>query len=424
MKSKNRIFAFRICAGAVLNAMAATTAFMALALMLYNLTEKLNVPYSKLSLTYTFAYAGMLIASLFGGKLITKCGGRTAPVISTCTVVLVVLALTFSNSLILIYIAALFYGFGQVLTFFYLNTMVVSWVGLGQSTVLGIGQCFMTLGSAILSPILASVINGRGLTSAGILLGSIIAGVMVISTAFLCGELPEKYGMTSIDFGAKKSGATSGVGYEIYQASMPSSRALRTPVFLAVAILGFLISMGTNVYTANQYPLLEYFGVDMVTASKLVSLGLICNAAGSVIIGWLNTKLGIRKGFLIPAVGVTVMFFVGFLIGGILGAVIIACSDICFTYSKIRQGVMFNSLFGNKVSPDLIAWDGIFVCIASMVAGPLAAYIAEELGSYQQVGFVATGIFAVCVLIVLYITSDKTREYVKKIDEPYREQNA
>ncbi len=63
MKSKNRIFAFRICAGAVLNAMAATTAFMALALMLYNLTEKLNVPYSKLSLTYTFAYAGMLIAS-------------------------------------------------------------------------------------------------------------------------------------------------------------------------------------------------------------------------------------------------------------------------------------------------------------------------------------------------------------------------
>lgn len=247
---------------------------------------------------------------------------------------------------------------------------------------------------------------------------------MVISTAFLCGELPEKYGMTSIDFGAKKSGDTSGVGYEIYQASMPSSRALRTPVFLAVAILGFLISMGTNVYTANQYPLLEYFGVDMVTASKLVSLGLICNAAGSVIIGWLNTKLGIRKGFLIPAVGVTVMFFVGFLIGGILGAVIIACSDICFTYSKIRQGVMFNSLFGNKVSPDLIAWDGIFVCIASMVAGPLAAYMAEELGSYQQVGFVATGIFAVCVLIVLYITSDKTREYVKKIDEPYREQNA
>ncbi len=87
--------------------------------------------------------------------------------------------------------------------------MVVSWVGLGQSTVLGIGQCFMTLGSAILSPILASVINGRGLTSAGILLGSIIAGVMVISTAFLCGELPEKYGMTSIDFGAKKSGDTS-----------------------------------------------------------------------------------------------------------------------------------------------------------------------------------------------------------------------
>ena len=82
---------------------------------------------------------------------------------------------------------------------------------------------------------------------------------------------------------------------------------------------------------------------------------------------------------------------------------------------------IFNSLFGNKVSPDLIAWDGIAVCIASMFAGPLAALISEKSGSYQLAGYIATAIFAVCVLLLLYLTSDKTREHIKEIDAPYKE---
>ena len=202
---------------------------------------------------------------------------------------------------------------------------------------------------------------------------------------------------------------------------MPSGRALRTPVFFGVALLGFCISVGTNVYNSNQYPMLTSFGIDMMTAAKLVSLGLICNAAGSIIIGWLTARLGLRTGFLIPAISLVVVFFLGFTIGGIPGAILIACSDLFFTYSKLRQGIIFNSLFGNKVSPDLIAWDSIAVCIASMFAGPLAALISEKSGSYQLVGYIATAIFAVCVLLLLYLTSEKTREHIKEIDAPYKE---
>lgn len=92
---------------------------------------------------------------------------------------------------------------------------------------------------------------------------------------------------------------------------------------------------------------------------------------------------------------------------------------------RICVGATINSLaatsFGNKVSPDLIAWDSIAVCIASMFAGPLAALISEKSGSYQLVGYIATAIFAVCVLLLLYLTSDKTREHIKEIDAPYKE---
>lgn len=82
MEKKNKLRAGRICVGATINSLAATSAFVVIALMLYELTGKLNVPYSTLSVAYTFAYAGMMLASFFGGKIITR-NGRLGPVIST-----------------------------------------------------------------------------------------------------------------------------------------------------------------------------------------------------------------------------------------------------------------------------------------------------------------------------------------------------
>ena len=434
MEKKNKLRAGRICVGATINSLAATSAFVVIALLLYELTGKLNVPYSTLSMAYTFAYAGMMLASFFGGKIITR-NGRLGPVISTSAALFGLLSLTFTNSVWLVYVAALVFGFGQVLTFFYMNIAIVSWYGVGQSTVpsetvlfagtalplRGVAQAATTVGAAVVTPVVASLLESSGYTKAGIVLTAIIVVTMCVSTLLLCGDMPSKYGMSPVDLESKKDKKAAAPKYEVYQAAMPSGRALRTPVFFGVALLGFCISVGTNVYNSNQYPMLTSFGIDMMTAAKLVSLGLICNAAGSIIIGWLTARLGLRTGFLIPAISLVVVFFLGFTIGGIPGAILIACSDLFFTYSKLRQGIIFNSLFGNKVSPDLIVWDGIAVCIASMFAGPLAALISEKSGSYQLVGYIATAIFAVCVLLLLYLTSDKTREHIKEIDAPYKE---
>ena len=76
-KRKTNWRAGRICVGATINSLAATSAFVVIALLLYELTGKLNVPYSTLSMAYAFAYAGMMLASFFGGKIITR-NGRLA----------------------------------------------------------------------------------------------------------------------------------------------------------------------------------------------------------------------------------------------------------------------------------------------------------------------------------------------------------
>ena len=281
MEKKNKLRAGRICVGATINSLAATSAFVVIALMLYELTGKLNVPYSTLSVAYTFAYAGMMLASFFGGKIITR-NGRLGPVISTSAALFGLLSLTYTNIVGLVYVAALVYVFVKVLTFFYMNIAIISWYGVGQSTVLGVAQATTTVGAAVVTPVVASLLESSGYTKAGIVLTAIIVVTMCVSTLLLCGDMPSKYGMSPVDLESKKDKKAAASKYEVYQAAMPSGRALRTPVFFGVALLGFCISVGTNVYNSNQYPMLTSFGIDMMTAAKLVSLGLICNAAGSI----------------------------------------------------------------------------------------------------------------------------------------------
>lgn len=107
----------------------------------------------------------MMLASFFGGKIITR-NGRLGPVISTSAALFGLLSLTYTNSVWLVYVAALVYGFGQVLTFFYMNIAIISWYGVGQSTVLGVAQAATTVGAAVVTPVVASllessVIRGR-----------------------------------------------------------------------------------------------------------------------------------------------------------------------------------------------------------------------------------------------------------------------
>lgn len=181
MEKKNKLRAGRICVGATINSLAATSAFVVIALMLYELTGKLNVPYSTLSVAYTFAYAGMMLASFFGGKIITR-NGRLGPVISTSAALFGLLSLTYTNSVWLVYVAALVYGFGQVLTFFYMNIAIISWYGVGQSTVLGVAQAATTVGAAVVTPVVASLLESSGYTKAGIVLTAIIVVTMCVST--------------------------------------------------------------------------------------------------------------------------------------------------------------------------------------------------------------------------------------------------
>ena len=89
--------------------------------------------------------------------------------------------------------------------------------------------------------------------------------------------------------------------------------------------------------------MLTSFGIDMMTAAKLVSLGLICNAAGSIIIGWLTARLGLRTGFLIPAISLVVVFFLGFTIGGITGAILI-CSLLIPSSDRESFSIPFSAI--------------------------------------------------------------------------------
>lgn len=138
------------------------------------------------------------------------------------------------------YVAALVYGFGQVLTFFYMNIAIISWYGVGQSTVLGVAQAATTVGAAVVTPVVASLLESSGYTKAGIVLTAIIVVTMCVSTLLLCGDMPSKYGMSPVDLESKKDKKAAASKYEVYQAAMPSRESLADSGVFRRGIAGLL----------------------------------------------------------------------------------------------------------------------------------------------------------------------------------------
>lgn len=413
---------FCIVIGTIINNMLATATFVVLGLILAELVGKLNVPYTRLSVVYTFAYVGMLIGSMIAGKVVVKAGGKVAGLIATASVIVMIFVSCTATSVPPIYGAAVFYGFGNILAFMSMHIMITQWFERGAATLIGVGSAVGTVGCAVVSPILASMFVNSGLAAGGTKVAIVFAIVMVISSIVLCGNPPEKYGCERISFGKEKkeSKTKKGMQEENYNALMPKSRIVRTPVFIFIVAMAVLGGLAINVYSNNQYMIFEEFGYDRVQSAMFVSAGTIVASVGSIVGGALMDVLGRRKIFTLFIGACAVLYILGFGIGGFLGCSLLVANQFFGTFDKFRPSILMNSMFGPEKSPDLISWDGIFVCAGSMIGAPFAANIAAATGSYRIAGYISAGLFVVCLILVLYVTSKSALKKLKKIDEQYK----
>ena len=373
------------------------------------------------SLVISLLSGGGIIAGLFIGKLIPAFGIKRLTIIASFAPLGAAAGFYFCGSLIVTYIIALFCGvFVGLATPAVMNMYIGSWFGKGSGTMVSMGQIISKAWEILFIPLATNMLVFVGKESVPFL-GAVMTAIALIG-ALLMKNMPADYGVDRVDLvekEQKKSGGAS--NEEIYDVKMPAAQlAVKFPAFcfLIMTFLGIVVMVMTSTYGVYMY---ESYINDMVTASYFVSIRAVVSMVISFLFGILCDRLGLRMSVLIYGLLFTVSSFVGPIIGGTVGVLILACFNGTIAYATMFIGVGLPLVVGYKNMPTFAGWAGSLMSVGGMVAPPLAmALVSANGGAYDLLNYVSGALVLIATLACLYSISKKGRASIKAADEKWQ----
>lgn len=373
------------------------------------------------SLVISVLSGGGIIVGLFIGKLIPKFGIKRLTIIASFAPLAAAAGLYFCSSLIVTYAIALFCGMLVGLaTPAVMNMYIGSWFGKGSGTMVSMGQIISKVWEIVFIPVATNMLVFMGKESVP-LFGAIMTAIALVGALLMKG-MPADYGVERVDLvekEKKKSGGTT--SEEIYDVKMPATRlALKFPAFcfLIMTFLGIVSMVMTSTYGVYMY---DSYINDMVTASYFVSIRTAVSMVLSFLFGILCDKLGLRASVLIYGLLCAASSFIGPVIGGTAGALILACFNGTMAYTTMFIGVGLPLVVGYKNMPAFAGWAGSLMSVGGMIAPPLAmALVSANGGAYDLLNYVSGALILVATLACLYSISKKGRANIKAADEKWQ----
>lgn len=373
------------------------------------------------SLVISLLSGGGIIAGLFIGKLIPAFGIKRLTIIASFAPLGAAAGFYFCSSLIVTYVIALFCGmFVGLATPAVMNMYIGSWFGKGSGTMVSMGQIISKAWEILFIPLATNMLVFVGKESVPFL-GAVMTAVALIG-ALLMKNMPADYGVERVDLvekEQKKSGGAS--NEEIYDVKMPAAQlAVKFPAFcfLIMTFLGIVVMVMTSTYGVYMY---ESYINDMVTASYFVSIRAVVSMVISFLFGILCDRLGLRASVLIYGLLFTVSSFVGPIIGGTVGVLILACFNGTIAYATMFIGVGLPLVVGYKNMSTFAGWAGSLMSVGGMVSPPLAmALVSANGGAYDLLNYVSGALVLIATLACLYSISKKGRASIKAADEKWQ----
>ena len=370
-------------------------------------TESFSVVISCLS-------GGGIIAGLFIGKLIPAVGIKKLAIIASFAPLGTAAGLYFCGNIILAYIIAIVCGIlVGLVTPAVMNMYIGSWFGKGTGTMVSVAQIISKVWQIVLIPAATGILVQIGQESP-LIVGAIMTAIALVGALLMKG-MPADYGVERVNLvekEKKKSGGTT--SEEIYDVKMPATRlAVKFPAFcfLIMTFLGIVAMVMTSTYGVYMY---DSYINDMVTASYFVSIRTAVSMVLSFLFGILCDKLGLRASVLIYGLLCAAGSFIGPVIGGMAGALILACFNGTMSYTTMFIGVGLPLVVGYKNMPAFAGWAGSLMSVGGMTL------VSTNGGAYDLLNYVSGALILVATLACLYSISKKGRESVKAADEKWR----
>ncbi|WKY43739.1 MFS transporter [Eubacteriaceae bacterium ES2] len=400
--------------GSMLMCALAIGAYSSLSVYIGPLVMKLGVSVTQVVLLFTFSAISALIGALLIGAILKKVRIRLLVPVGGLLLGSFFVILGLANSIELIYIGAFVFGVATTFTGVAVaQTQVMWWYAKDAGKKLGNLVFFMGAGSMLFNPILAKLLTMFSVETVAIGEGVLLATLIVLIGLFMLSENPETYGLKPVGYEEVASQNTSGGNSLQTAPSMSLKQILSTPSFWFVVLALGIMGTASTGFSNNASALFQSKGLDAVTAAMMISINSGVAVVMGPIFGRMVDKIGNLKATTIFGVSLAVVFFIGSITTGMVGALILAVGVAFRTFNGMMGPVAMTNLFGRKEAGSLVGFTTASASIGAMLGAPLAGYVYDATGSYNAF-LIAAAVMTLLTVTLLYLgTNNKSIERIK-----------
>ncbi|MDR1185421.1 MAG: MFS transporter [Coriobacteriales bacterium] len=400
--------ALKVAVGSIVMTAVSVGTYMSIPVYLLPISELTGSSVGQVTLFFSVAAIVSLLSSLFFGTLLKTLGIKVLATIAGVALAAFFIILSFTDNIIVVYIASIPYGFATVGGGYAASqTCITWWYPKGTAKIIS----FITVGvgivAFILSPLLASSIAGLGIGITAFAEGVGGGIIMILCALFLLAERPEVYGFAT---GSSDQAAPEGQIVEETASqsatkgpsnSGNSGNVLRVPQFWIIFLAGLLATTAMTGFANNASPFYQTIGCDPVQAAMGISVFNIAALAWAPLFGALVDKKGPGVGTLVcGGIGV-VALLAATLITGFMGAMIVAAMVSSLNLAVMLGSVTYPRVFGTKEAGTLIGFANAAGSVGGIIGPPLAGFMFDAMDSYSPFMFVAGALMVICILLII-----------------------
>jgi MFS family permease len=417
MKTKGRFRIWLVGIACVVMAIAATLPVASMTIFIVPMSQGLNASVGSVSLIVSVSAIGGLICSFLFGKLIKHFPTKLLIVAGGVLTALLLVSMSLSTNLIIIYACAFLQGFGLIIAGMSMaQTIISQWYIKARGTMMALILVFLMVAAAVAIPALAGVIENIGYQPVALWYGIIVGVAIVLLGIFCISFSPEKHGIkpwgytegadTGGSSDAHGGGSTSG---KASVASLSSRQALATAPFWFIMLVSLIMSFAAQAAGSQASNFFQSIGLDPVEAGMAIAVNALVGIVFSLLFGIVADKLGPSVATVVNGVFGAAAFLLVFLWQGWTGAII---SAVCFASLTALSGVFAPTalvkLFGPKDSGTLIGFGHAAGNIGSFLGPVIAGSFFDYAGNYTFIYFVIGVAVVIAIMLAVLTGSRKT----------------
>ena len=359
------------------------------------ISDEFHILKGSVSLTQTLSNLAFSFGGVMSPRIIRESNFRKVLILGTIIEAGTTVFLSVCTNIYLMYILHGMRGFmAGVMGFVFVTIVINHWYHANVGLVTSIALGFSGLAGAVFSPVISSVIQNYGWRTGYIAIAVLMVILNLPAVFFLPSIRPETKGLQPYGESAQNSN-TSGTIIRSYE------------ITTGLMSVMFVYAMFACICTAmvQHFPgYTQDLGLAASVGATMLSISMLANTGGKIVLGILVDKMGAKKSLLLFAVlilaALLIFLYIPVVVTLYVGALLIGLS-----YSLATVGIvtMSKDLFGvdnfSKTYPK-ISFAGT---MANAIFTTIIGYLYDFFGNYTVTLYILLGMILVILAIILYV---------------------